>query len=230
MKLLIFITVGMVLNGHPAGRNEAAPVWQTQARLHRLPKRPISGTLAIDHRGLEFRSGKFSRRWSFADEIHTFDLADRDLTVTIYESRPWHEPGERRFHFRLNESMPPSVASMFAEEVRRPVRNGAPDASAPAIAEIPAYHPKRFGGSNGTLRFTNTGIDYVSENSRDSHSWRWSEIQTIANPNPYSFRVTAYRDIDEFELKQPLSRELFDRLWERLYAGDLNLGIGGGRR
>jgi hypothetical protein len=35
--------------------------------------------------------------------------------------------------------------------------------------------------------------------------------------------VTAYREIVEFELKQPLSRDLFERLWDRLYATGLNL-------
>jgi hypothetical protein len=33
-------------------------------------------------------------------------------------------------------------------------------------------------------------------------------------------RVTAYREIVEFDLKQPLEPRLFDRLWESLYASD----------
>ncbi len=78
------------------------------------------------------------------------------------------------------------------------------------------------------LRLRDMGIDYVSSDGRDSHSWRWSDIQTIANPDPYSFRITAYREIAEFELKQPLPRELFDQLWDRLYARDLNLSAGKG--
>jgi hypothetical protein len=31
----------------------------------------------------------------------------------------------------------------------------------------------------------------------------------------------------EFDLKRPLSRDLFDRLWDRLYAADLNLATPG---
>ena len=69
----------------------------------------------------------------------------------------------------------------------------------------------------------------MTSEDRDSRTWRWSDIQTIANPDPYTFRITAYREISEFELKQPLSRELFDALWTRLYAKDLNLSIGRGR-
>lgn len=205
----------------------AASVWRSAAHLHRFVKRPIEGDLIVDSNGVAFESAKFSRRWAFL-EIHTFDLSDRDLTLTIYQSRPWHEPGEQRFHFTVAESLPPSVAAMLAESVARPVRNGAPDTKGRALAEIPARHTTRFDGSNGVLRLRDTGIDYLSENGRDSHSWRWSDIQTIANPNPYSFRITAYREIAEFELKEPLSRDLFDRLWDRLYALDLNLSYAGG--
>lgn len=207
--------------------NQPAPAWESAARLHRLAKEPVPGTLLIDPEGVEFRSGKFSRRWSFL-EIHTFDLSKGDLTLTIYQNRRWHEPGEQRFHFTATQDIPAAVASLLTERVGRPVRDGAPDAGAPAIAEIPARHTTTFGGSNGLLRLRDEGIDYVSSDARDSHSWRWSDIQTIANSDPYSFRVTAYREIVEFELKQPLSRDLFDQLWDRLYAGDLNLSAGKG--
>ena len=214
-----------------AASSPGSGVWKSVARLDRMPKKPLSGTLVIDSEGVEFRSAKFSRRWSFLD-IHTFDLSKRDFTLTTYENRHWHEPGERRFTFTLAEAIPPSVAAMMQERIDRPARNGAPDPTAPAMAEIPARHPKRFGGSNGTLRLRDSGIDYVTSDGRDSRTWRWSDIETIANPDPYTFRITAYREIYEFELKQPLSRELFDALWTMLYAKDLNLSIsrGGARQ
>ncbi len=204
-----------------------APPWEAAARLHRPPRKPISGTLRIDPEGVEFRSKDFSKKWAFL-EIHTFDLSNPDLTLTIYENRRWHEPGERRFHFTLQRDIPAAIAAVLTEGVERPVRNGAPDEKSPAIAEIPARHSTRFGGSNGMLRFRESGIDYVSSNARDSRSWRWSDLQTIANPDPYTLRVTAYREIDEFELKRPLSRSLFDTLWNKLYAADLNVSVGKG--
>src|SRR5258708_265308 len=238
-KSLILATVlaalmGFALIADAGCQAPAAPpapaMWESAAHLHRtVLKKPISGTLVIDSEGVGFRSARFSCRWAFL-EIHTFDLSNREITLTIYQNRHWHEPGEQRFHFTVQEDVPASVASIFAEKVQRPVRNGAPDASAPAIAEIPARHVKRFGGSNGSLRLRDTGIDYVSADGRDSHSWRWRDIQTIANPHPFSFRITAYREIVEFELKQPLSRELFNKLWDRLYARNLNVSTGGERR
>jgi hypothetical protein len=84
------------------------------------------------------------------------------------------------------------------------------------------------GGSNGTLRLKEDGIDYVTESARDSRSWRWVDIQTIATPDPYELRVTGYREIVDFDLKQPLSRAVFEQIWDLLYAAGLNLSTSAG--
>ena len=213
----------------PAATSAQAQNWQTSAKWHRALKKAEAGTLMLDAEGVEFRSPKFRRRWKYID-VHTFNLSSRELTLLTYENRHWHEPGERPFRFTLTEPMPFEIAAQFTERVGRPVRNGEPIASAAVIQEIPAHHRVWTGGSNGMLRLKEDGIDYVTEteNTRDSHSWRWSDIQTLASPNPYEFRVTAFREIAEFDLKQPLARAVFEKLWDRLYAGGLNLSPGVG--
>ena len=200
----------------------AAEPWQTTANWHRSLKKSVPGTLVLDETGLEFRSAKLTRRWAYQD-IHTFDLSGRDLTLLTYENRRWHEPGERPFRFTLADAMPPEVAARFTASVARPVRNGAPLPDSPSVAQIPAHHRHLTGGSNGSLRFTNDGIDYLADSGHDSHTWRWADIETVANPNAYEFRISAFREIAEFDLKQPLPRELFEQLWDRLYASGLNL-------
>jgi hypothetical protein len=197
-------------------------LWQTPAKWHRTFKKSEFGILAFNAEGVEFRSQKSNRCWKYVD-IHTFDLSQRQLKLLTYENRPWHEPGERPFRFTLSELMPPRIAAQLTDRVGKPVQNRVPLASAAAIQEIPAHHRALLGGSNGILRFKQDGIDYVSQNRRDNRSWRWSDIQTLANPNPYEFRIMAFREIAEFDLKQPLSRPVFDKLWDLLYARDLNL-------
>jgi hypothetical protein len=122
--------------------------------------------------------------------------------------------------------MPAEIAAEFTARVGKPVRNGAPVPSTPAVAEIPAHRRTWLGGSNGTLRLKDDGIDYVTDGRQDSRSWRWNDIQSIANPNPYELRVDAFREIVEFELKQPLPRTVFERMWDRLYTTCLNLTPG----
>jgi hypothetical protein len=212
---------GLVLLTSPA----RAQQWQTQAKWHRSLKKAVPGTLLLDDNGVEFRSPKLNRRWEYVD-IHTFDVSVRDLTLLSYENRPWREPGERPFHFTLAEAMPPTVAAQFTERVGKPVRNGAPVPAAGEVARIPAHHRMWAGGSNGTLFFKDDGIEYVTENGRDSRSWRWADIQTLGNTTPYDFRVTAFREIVEFDLKRPLPRAVFERMWDHLYAAGLNLSAG----
>ena len=198
--------------------------WQSAAKWHRTLKKAIPGTLVFDQNGVEFRSSKLTQRWTFVD-VHSFDVSLHDITLLTYESRPWHEPGERPFHFSLAGAMPPEVVARFTERVEKPGRNGSPIPSASASSEIPAHHRMWIGGSSGILRFKDNGIDYVTESGRDSRSWRWADIQTLGNPNPYEFRVTAYREIIEFDLKQALPRDLFERMWDLLYAPGLNLSV-----
>ena len=211
-----------------AGRADSAKteLWQTPARWHRSLKKSEPGVLLIDRDGIEFRSAKRTQRWKYI-EIRTFDLSRRDFILLTYQRRPWHEPGERPFRFTLSDSMPPEIAAQLTDHVGKPVRNGNPSQRSAAYEEIPAHHRIWSGGSNGTLRFKDDGIDYVTGDGRDSRTWRWADIETLANPNLYELRVTAFREIVEFDLKRPLSRDLFERMWDRLYATGLNLSAGG---
>ena len=197
--------------------------FESSAQLQRIFRKPVAGTLVIGESIIEFRAPKLSHRWTYSD-IKTFALSGpQALTITDYENRHWHEPGEQTFHFVLARPIPPGLAARMASMVARPVINGDPEPKLPAIAEIPAHRRERFGGSNGILRFSDEGIDYSTPDAREARSWRWTDIQTIASSDSWQFRVTAYREIVEFDLKQPMNRELFDRLWANLYASDLNL-------
>ncbi len=208
-----------------AVQNSSSIRWTSLAELDRALKKPVQGSLSLDDAGIEFKSEKFSQRWEYG-EIKTFDLSgSQELVITDYENRHWHEPGERRFRFTLSQQMPAAVAAALTARVQRPVINGDPDPKAAVIAAIPAHRRERFGGSNGTLRIREGGIDYVVSDGRESRSWRWSDIQTLANPDPWEFRVMAYREIVEFDLKQPLSHDLFDKVWDIFYAHDLNVAV-----
>jgi hypothetical protein len=224
MRSYVYFSIIGALGGWSLLAVNAAdqPRWQTAVRWHRSLNKALPGTLVIDNDGIEFQSRKLKQRWAFVD-IHTFDTDSHELTLWTYQRRPYHEPGERPFRFTLSEAIPLDVAALLSERVEKPVRNGVPLAEPQAVAEIPAHRRTWFGGSNGTLRLNDGGIDYVTEERHDSRSWRWSDIQTIANPNPYELRVTAYREIVEFDLKQALPRATFERMWDELYASDLNL-------
>lgn len=195
--------------------------WGSSARWrHGLKK--TSGTVSIADSGIDFQAANgFQLRWQFQD-VQTFDLSPRHLTVTGYENRRWDLPGERRFSFDLASAVPPAVADALSERIAKPAVNGVPDPKAPAFAALGARHQTRGGGTNGVLRFRKSGIDYVTRSGRGARDWRWADIQTLAFPDAYHFRIGGFREIFEFELKEPMSNELFDRLWNDVYARDFS--------
>jgi hypothetical protein len=230
-----FVALGIVLLGLAAeripaqkrpvdGQPEAAMAglkWTSAARWEHGLKKP-AGTLLLTDAGVEFQAASGPPlNWRF-EEIQTFNLSPRKLRLTGYENRRWRFHGERSFSFDLQSPMPPDVAAELARHVAKPAANGIPNPSAPAYAFLGARHRTRSGGTNGVLRFRDSGIDYVTTSGRGARTWRWADIETIASPDPYHFRVGGYRETFEFELKEPMSRSLFDRLWNDVYVRSLS--------
>lgn len=222
MRCTSALAVLSAITGVPMHAKKPGAIWQSNARLHRSIDRvkpfakPIGGLLLIDSNGVEFQAAKFSHRWTFPD-IHSFALSGRNLTLTTYQSRHWHEPGEQRFRFILRDQMPSGVASLLAAHIERPSRNGAPDPNVSSFAAIPAHHHFNFGGTNGILRFTDEGIEYITDGS-DARNWRWADLNTVSSPDAYQLLVFGYRDTYRFELKKPMTRELLNRVTDQVFA------------
>jgi hypothetical protein len=221
----------------PAGTHSSAPPdaaqsnWQATARWRHglLSKTP--GTLALTDTGVEFRPAKGEvLSWKF-EEIQTFHTSPHRLELTGYQNRRWHLHGERSFRFDFETVLPPAAAAELAARVGKPARNAVPNPSVPAFATLSARHRTRGGGTNGTLRFRESGIDYVTNTGRGARSWRWADIETIARRDAFHFTVGGYRETFDFEMKEPMSRQLFDRLWNDVYARGLNgLSLNGGNQ
>lgn len=216
----------------PAARtSQPRPIirWESTARLrHRITS--TSGMLVLDQDGIHFRPRHgVTLHWRYRD-VQSFYVTAHRLEIETYENRGWNFPGVKRFHFRLGLAVPPQFAAALAARVGKPSRNGVPDPHAVSFAAIPARHPSRMGGSNGILRFGAAGIDYVTPSGRDSRSWRWADIQTLANPDRYHFTVGGYCETFDFDLKRPMSPALFDRLWDFVYGRGLQLSVKSGQR
>ena len=203
-------------SGARATSGFAATDWQSPARLrHWVTK--TQGILKIDEQGIEFQPAKGPiLKWALPD-VQTFFISPRRLVIETYENRGHHVPGEQRYRFDLVEDVPPGVAKELAQGVQRPSQNAIPDP--PSNAEnIPAHHRTLTGGTNGTLRVRGNGIDYVTRVPGDSRSWRWTDLETLSNPDPYHLFVFGYRDTYTFDLKSPFSPDLFNRLTDEIYS------------
>ena len=190
--------------------------WESPARLHEAIGTE-KGNLKISGEGLEFQSTKGrSVRWTFV-EVQTFFLAPHRLDFETYQNRKHHLPGMQRFKFDLDQAIPPELANDLSRKIRRPSQNAVPDPASQGIV-ILAHHRTLTGGTNGTLRFTNIVIAYVSDVRGDSRSWRWADLQTVSDPDPWHLLVFGYRDTYNFDLKEPLPQLLFYRLVDAVDA------------
>jgi hypothetical protein len=195
---------------------QAVMSWESPARLHQAIGRE-SGDLKISNEGIEFLSNKGrTMKWPFV-EVQTFLLLPRALTIETYQNRTHHVPGMKRFRFDLDQAVPPEIAAELSQQIQRPSKNGIPDPTSQGIV-ILAHHRTLTGGTNGTLRLSDSGIDYVTGVRGDSRSWRWADLQTLSDPDPFHLLVFGYRDTYSFDLKEPLPRSSFYRLVEALDA------------
>lgn len=196
-------------------RNQAGPgqdvmAWESPARLHRAMGTE-KGNLRINNKEIEFLSTKGrSFKWPFV-EVQTFFLAPHSLAIETYKNRKHHLPGMQRFRFDLDQTVSPEIAAELSRKVGRPSQNAVPDQASQGIV-ILAHHRTLSGGTNGSLRFTTSGIDYVTDVRDDSRSWRWADLQTLSDPDPYHLLVFGYRDTYAFDLKDPLPQSMFYRM------------------
>lgn len=196
--------------------------WQTPAQWRRGLFRKTPGVLSITDSGISFQPVRGSQlHWPF-EEIQTFNLTPRSFVLTGYHNRRWHLHGERGFRFSFASPVPPAVAAALAARVGKPSENGVPSGDASTVAAIAARHRTFAGGTNGILRLRETGMDYVTQSGKGERSWRWADMETLILTDPYHLSLGAYRETFALELKQPMSRKLFDWLWNKVYARDLS--------
>ncbi len=191
--------------------------WQGEAKL-RGALTGTPGTLVVDVAGVHFRPTKREARLWPITGIKTMDLRPRRVLLTGYERRGGLRLGTRRFRLDLGTAMPAKVAADLAVRVAKPSRNRNVEPEAWAFGTIPAHHRTPRGGSNGTLRFRDYGIDYVTQRANDSRSWRWADLETLSNLDPYHVVLSGYLETYSFDLKQPLPRELYDRISDEVDA------------
>jgi hypothetical protein len=192
--------------------------WKSPAQLHRLfPLSKVRGTLFLDVSGVEFVSDSGQRQKWTALDFETFTIKPHKLVLHTYHDRGLGRLGEDSKEFNLAESVPPSVAAWLAGYAGRPSRNAVPAAVSTSSTDIgpdqhlvAVHHRAVFGGTSGVLRFRQGGIDYITNVPGGSRSWRWEDIQTLSEPNPYLLYVFGYKDTFTFDLKEPLDRTLYE--------------------
>jgi hypothetical protein len=181
------------------------------------PLRDQPGGLHIDAQGIGFRSkdGKTNIAIKMQD-LREASVADpRALRFETYEVEKWKPTERRAYTFRSSTDAPlDALAQFLTSKVRRPVVGHYWQGTQ---FEVPAFHRRTFGGTNGTLRIGEESIQYLSDNPADARTWLYRDIETIGRPDAFRFRVTTSRETYVVELKDELPLGAYELAWSKVY-------------
>ena len=200
------------------GPAQAAEAFQFPVVRDKL-LRDESGHLTIDDEGIIYRSenGKTTLRFAYADirkanlsrphviRLQTYDRSKRKLTRN------------RSYEFRLKEKVTDSrLARFLIQRLARPLV-GFYELAGESSGEIPVYHRHRLGGCHGVLRIVEEGIQFVSEQSVDSRSWLYQDLETLGSSSPFNLRVRSFVETYMFDLKDRVPEETYRLIWQRIH-------------
>lgn len=215
MTLLRVLSLTVVVAGLAAGATETDVFDLRVERLRMLRNQP--GDLHIDAQGITFRSndGKTSIMIPMQD-LREADAADpRSLRFETYEVQKWNPVERREYTFRAGADAPvEELAQFLAARVHRPVVGHYGSASR---FQVPAYHRRARGGTNGVLQIGEEAIRFVSDKPADSRTWLYRAIETIGRPDSFRFRVTTNRETYIVELKSELPEAAYQFAWSKVY-------------
>ncbi len=176
------------------------------------------GDLHIDAQGITFRSadGKTGITVPMQD-LREADVADpHSLRFETYEVQKWKPIERREYSFRAKPEAPvEDLAQFLAARIHRPVVGHYASVSQ---FQVPAYHRRARGGTNGTLEIGEDAIRFATEQPADSRTWLYRDIETIGRPDSFRFRVTTKRETYVVELKSGLPETAYEFAWGKVYS------------
>ncbi|HBY59560.1 MAG TPA: hypothetical protein DEH78_07035 [Solibacterales bacterium] len=178
--------------------------------------RDRAGTLTLTGESAAFAGKKktIAVKW---DDVQRAVLNDRFLRLITYEDVRWRLGNDREFEFRLPPDAPvAAVRELLDARLGQRLVLETSLAPSAALWTVRAKRLRAVRGAQGTLHAGAEAVVFESETRGQSLSFRYADIQTIARVSPYEFVLASLYEEHRFQLKEPLSEERFDALWERL--------------
>ncbi len=189
-----------------------------------------SGKIEITDEGIVFVAEKEedSRTWRYED-IQYFDrISGKEFTILSYEDSSMLLGRDKQYHFLITEGeLTAEIFYRIKDRLNKPATNREFPDVVNARYELPVKHLHTFGGCEGTLKFTEDGIYYVTEHKKDAREWRLAtDIQSIWSSKRYQLEIHTFDNnrrefsktrVYKFDLKEPLDPEVYRSLKLRLY-------------
>lgn len=134
---------------------------------------------------------------------------------------------DRAFSFQVDGDLK-SASEFLAGKLDRRLVSSFARPTGNVLAQLAVKHLRPISGDEGTLTFGEDAVTYQSNDKRESRSWSYRDIESIATSDVFHLTLTTYegqrlhyatRRVFNFQLKQPLPEDTYDKLWRRVNAG-----------
>jgi len=188
-----------------------------------------SGTLTIDQDGIAYNAEKDNKhraRWSFADIQEVKIESPQKIYIRTYEDVWWKLNRDRELKFELVEGeMGAEVVNFLRERLPGALVSAVFTPPDDAAYRVPVKHQHALGrGCEGQLVFSEEGIYYSASSSNHSRFWPMENIESLGRMSGSHIRITAWEHSHsgsvrnfQFQLKQPMDSETYERLWRKIY-------------
>lgn len=142
------------------------------------------------------------------------------LTLYTYEDVALQLGRDRAFDFEFFDG---KVTDELFNFIVTRVGRGAEPATAVSPPggryELAAKHTHSFGGCQGTLKITDTHIEYITRHSRDKRLWKYLDIKRVVHESAYRLDLYTFEDqtlkfgrdkVFRFELKEALEPAVYE--------------------
>jgi len=228
MKRFAMLTVFLGMIGPVVPQDRVLPP-QTLAVRHDHLFGSGEGQLVVSEGGIEFvseKDGAHARYWSYQDIQELQVLSPGKIRLLTYEDVGWKLQRDRNLKFEVTDQ----EVSAALVQLLRPRLSGRLVSAVFADPEqafysVPVKHRHTLGGGcEGRVIFAEEGVYYQSSRGEESRFWPTGEIRSLGSMSDFSLRLTV-REASvlgrertfQFQLKEPLSRPAFDRLWRRIH-------------
>lgn len=160
-----------------------------------------------------------ARIWLYSDIKSIDRRGERKVTFATYDPQTMQLGRDKRFDFEfLDGDVSDELYNFMTGRIGQP---GPPTPVSPPGGrwEIAAKHLHMFSGCEGTLKITDSSVEYVTENARDGRLWKYMDIKRLDAASPYKLTIYTYEDrswqlgrdrIFRFDLKEPLHPAIQD--------------------
>jgi hypothetical protein len=173
---------------------------------HKHWRKFCEGTLTVADQGVRF-AGPKGHAWSWPyRDIQQLTLTPTSIHILSYKDSSLKLGKDEAYTFTGKFPTDALYRQWSAKLDQRFVAEVGP-ASAPAGVAFPAKLLGLTKGMQGTLVFAPDVVTF------DDHTWRYSDIQSIASSGPFQLSIMTLEKQYRFQLKQPIDESTYNQLW-----------------